>query len=197
MITFPSVFLKAFNKTVELEGGYSDDPHDVGGKTKFGVAWKYDKDYLIEEGITDDSMMKDLTLDIAQAVQYKKYWIGWRFHLLDKMPNTACVAYDFGFHEGKYGWMCVQEAMNIILGLNLTLDGDPGPMTQNAVNGLYERLRTYPTGCLNEENFAKLVDSLRAKWMCYLWEKDLEKMPKEKAMTYLNSGIRRLGRIHV
>ena len=197
MISFPGLFLNIFNHTVGLEGGYSDDKHDSGGKTNHGVAWEYDKDYLIEEGIFHEDDMKNLSLDTARAVHYKKYWIGWKFYLLEDLPLTVKVVYDFGFHEGKYGWMAFQKAYGLITGKHISIDGACGPQTMGAINDLCTLVKGYPKICLNDENFAKLVDCIRGMYMIeILFEQDKLKMPIEKAMTYLNSGIRRTGLVN-
>lgn len=58
-------FNKAFEFTIGLEGQYSNDPNDPGGETKYGISKKYNP--------TVD--VKNLTLDQAKDIYYKKYWI--------------------------------------------------------------------------------------------------------------------------
>ena len=58
-------FDKAFQLIVGLEGGYSNDPRDPGGETKFGVSKKYHPNLDI----------KNLTIDGAKAIYLKEYWI--------------------------------------------------------------------------------------------------------------------------
>lgn len=60
-----SSFDKAFALTVGLEGAYSNDPHDPGGETKFGICKKYHPD-------TD---IKNLTIEQAKEIYLNEYWI--------------------------------------------------------------------------------------------------------------------------
>lgn len=54
----------AFKTTVGLEGGYTNDPDDPGGETKFGIAKKYHPNVDI----------KNLTLEQAKEIYRKEYW---------------------------------------------------------------------------------------------------------------------------
>lgn len=58
-------FLKAFDLTVGLEGSYSNDPSDPGGETKYGISKRYHPTLDI----------KNLTLEQAEAIYLKEYWI--------------------------------------------------------------------------------------------------------------------------
>ena len=58
-------FDKAFQLTVGLEGGYSNDPRDPGGATRYGIAKKYHPQEDIE----------NLTLDRAKEIYLAEYWI--------------------------------------------------------------------------------------------------------------------------
>ena len=57
-------FDKAFAAVVGLEGGYSNDPNDPGGETKYGIS----KRAYPNENI------KNLTLDRAKALYKRDYW---------------------------------------------------------------------------------------------------------------------------
>lgn len=54
--------------TLAIEGDYSDDPDDSGGKTKFGITEKVAR----ENGYKDD--MEKLPIDFAKKIYKKKYW---------------------------------------------------------------------------------------------------------------------------
>lgn len=58
-------FPKAFELTVGLEGNYSDDPLDPGGKTRYGISQVYNPEVDV----------KNLTLEKAKDIYYRKYWI--------------------------------------------------------------------------------------------------------------------------
>lgn len=58
-------FDKAFQLTIGLEGAYSNDPHDPGGETKYGIA----KRYHPKEDI------KNMTLERAKEIYHNEYWV--------------------------------------------------------------------------------------------------------------------------
>ncbi len=57
-------FDRAFELTVGLEGGYTNDPKDPGGETKYGISKRWNPDVDI----------KNLTVDQAKAIYLKRYW---------------------------------------------------------------------------------------------------------------------------
>ena len=60
-----SSFDKAFVLIIGLEGGYSNDPRDKGGATRYGISQKYNPEVDVET----------LTLEGAKAIYLQKYWI--------------------------------------------------------------------------------------------------------------------------
>lgn len=60
-----SNFDRAFELIIGLEGGYTDDPDDPGGPTKYGIAQNYNKEVDV----------KNLTLNEAKGIYYRKYWL--------------------------------------------------------------------------------------------------------------------------
>lgn len=58
-------FNQAFKLTVGLEGGYSNDPRDPGGETRFGISKRYHPDENI----------KNLSLERAMEIYLNEYWI--------------------------------------------------------------------------------------------------------------------------
>ena len=59
-----SNFDRAFRFLIGEEGGYSADPHDPGGETKFGISKRAYPQLDI----------KSLTLDQAKAIYRRDYW---------------------------------------------------------------------------------------------------------------------------
>jgi lysozyme family protein len=55
---------KALEFTLKWEGGYSDNPNDPGGETKFGISKRAHPDIDI----------KNLTLDEAREIYRAEYW---------------------------------------------------------------------------------------------------------------------------
>lgn len=59
---------KVINKIIRTEGGYSDDPSDSGGVTKYGITEHVARSY----GYTGD--MQDLSYDTAYDIYSALYW---------------------------------------------------------------------------------------------------------------------------
>ncbi len=69
-------FLYCFEKVVGLEGGYVNDSYDTGGETKWGISKRAFPHLDI----------KNLTLDDAKRIYYKKYYAT-AFMNLEKVSN--------------------------------------------------------------------------------------------------------------
>ena len=88
---FSAAFTKAFELTVGHEGGYSNNPHDKGGPTKFGITERVAR----ENGYKGD--MKDLPIELAQQVYRAFYWnplqldtvAAWDTAVAEKLFDTA------------------------------------------------------------------------------------------------------------
>ena len=126
------VLLSAWQHIKQLEGGFTIDE---GGATKFGICWKWDKQYLIPMGYTE-ATVKNLTATQAYSIFTQKYWFKHRFYLLERLPLVCQHALDLDFHEGKYGWMSVQLLMNEVLAADLSIDGSCGPNTRDKITEL-------------------------------------------------------------
>ena len=83
-----SFFLNAFALVVGEEGGYSTNPADPGGETKWGISKRAYPDLDIAA----------LTLEQAQGIYQRDYWepLG-----CDAMPwSTALLVFDCGVNMG-------------------------------------------------------------------------------------------------
>ena len=76
--TSEDVFNKIFEYILSVEGGYSNDKADKGGKTKYGIIEVEARKY----GYKGD--MKDLTKDIAKDIYKNKYYLS---NNLDKIKD--------------------------------------------------------------------------------------------------------------
>jgi len=59
---------KIISKIIDIEGGYSNNPNDSGGETKYGVTERVARNH----GYT--GLMKDLSYDFAYTVYKMDYW---------------------------------------------------------------------------------------------------------------------------
>jgi lysozyme family protein len=128
-------FDMAFDRTLKFEGGYSDDPDDRGGKTKYGITETTWREF---GGQIPVSM---ITLNEAKLVYEKLFWErggvdrlaagGVPQDLLNEMFDS-CVN-----HGVKRGVKMLQEAYNLVRvdGPALKSDGVLGDVTFGAVCG--------------------------------------------------------------
>ena len=123
-------FEKIFDYLLKVEGGYTDDKHDKGGKTKYGITEEDARDF----GYKGD--MQNLTKDFAKNIYLKKYYLG---NKLDKVANdkVALSVCDFIVNGGAWGAKKAQAALNE-LGFDLRVDGILGKKSLAALNEVDE-----------------------------------------------------------
>jgi lysozyme family protein len=92
--------------------GYTNDPLDAGGETKFGVA----------KNANQDLDIRTLDWDGAMAVYYKRYWLAGS---CDRMtPRLAVLHFDGCVNNGtRRAGIFLQRAVGVIP------DGEVGPAT--------------------------------------------------------------------
>ena len=122
-------FERIFDYLLRVEGGYTDDKHDKGGKTKYGIIEEEAREF----GYKGD--MQDLTIDFAKNIYLKKYYLG---NKLDKVANdkVALSICDWAVNSGKNGIKNAQIAINQLTNANLDVDGIIGNKTLEALNAV-------------------------------------------------------------
>ena len=120
-------FERIFDYLLMVEGGYSNDKNDKGGKTKYGIIEEVARNF----GYKGD--MQDLTIDFAKNIYLKKYYLG---NKLDKVVNdkVALSICDWAVNSGRNGIKNAQMALNRIAGANLDIDGIIGRKTLEVLN---------------------------------------------------------------
>lgn len=126
---------------IEREGGYVDDPDDGGGPTNMGItletlaAWREKQRRGVGAKVTAWDV-KRLDRAEAYAIYYHEYVTGPGFDQIKNITLRELVV-DFGVHSGqpRAGRM-LQMAVNRHEGRTLKVDGEVGPKTLAAVNGL-------------------------------------------------------------
>ena len=121
-------FKKFLDYIFEVEGGYTDDKNDRGGKTTWGITEEEARDF----GYTGD--MQNLTKDFAKNIYLKKYYFG---NKLDKVKNdkVALSIFDWAVNSGGKGIKKAQIVANKF-GANLIIDGIIGKKTLEAINAI-------------------------------------------------------------
>lgn len=119
-------FQKIFDYLLKVEGGYSDDKYDSGGKTKYGIIEVEARKYGYK------GHMRDMPIEIARDIYDKKYYHGNRLNEVtdDRIALSVC---DWIVNSGNWGAKKAQQALNE-LGYNLVIDGKIGNKTIEALN---------------------------------------------------------------
>lgn len=125
-----SAFTEAFARTIYREGGFSNDPKDSGGATKYGIIERVAR----EEGYT--GQMKDLPLSMAQVIAKRRYWD--QLRLDDVAIQSLSIAeelFDTSYNMGQgVAGRFLQRALNALnneqkLYSDVTEDGIVGTST--------------------------------------------------------------------
>lgn len=121
-------FNKFLDYIFEVEGGFTDDENDRGGKTTWGITEEEAREF----GYTGD--MRNLTKDFAKNIYLKKYYLG---NKLDKILNdkVALSIFDWAVNSGRRGIKKAQIVANKF-GTNLIIDGIIGNKTLEAINSI-------------------------------------------------------------
>lgn len=112
-------FDEAFDKLIDHEGGYVNDPRDPGGETKFGISKRQYPNLDI----------KNLTRDDAKLIYRTDYWERAGCDQID--PAVAFNIFDAAVNSGiENSVRFMQRACGV------ADDGHAGPVTLNAVRSM-------------------------------------------------------------
>lgn len=125
-------FEKALQHVLEMEGGFTDDPHDPGGPTNRGItlgvyaAWKNTKiTSATRQTLTRG--LKAISLDVVRAIYKRRYWepAG-----CTEMPTAvAFMHFDAAVNHGVYG-----AARMLQKAVGVDVDGKIGPISRRAIS---------------------------------------------------------------
>lgn len=138
-----SAFNRAFHHVLGIEGDYSDDKNDRGGKTRFGITEAVARahGYLGE--------MKDLPIEVAHKIYKAQYWDLLRLDDIAALSEPiAEELFDTAVNCGVgIAGSFLQRALNAFNRLgadypDVKADGIVGPMTVSAFKGfMYRRAK--------------------------------------------------------
>ena len=122
-------FERILDYLLTVEGGYSNDENDKGGKTKYGIIEEEARDFGYKGN------MQDLTKDFAKNIYLKKYYLGNKLDKVndDKVALSIC---DWAVNSGRNGTKNAQIAINQLTNANLDVDGIIGSKTLDALNAV-------------------------------------------------------------
>ena len=125
-------FNEIIEKVLEHEGGYVNDPKDLGGETKYGIAKRFYPDVDI----------KNLTIEQATEIYKKDYWDK---NKVESLPqNLWHIYFDMCVNMGKRTAVKVLQRAAVNKGRDIEVDGGLGPMTIGALKGVeLDRVRAF------------------------------------------------------
>ena len=142
------LFDRAIRVVLRHEGGYSDDPHDPGGATKYGVSLRYLQSLGLhvgdvdQDGDVDKEDIRQLPLDKAIAI-YKTHW--WDRYGYGRLPEALAVkVFDLAVNVGPTTAHRMLQRALVACGKPVTVDGVLGPQTVRAAQ------EVDPEACLRE-----------------------------------------------
>lgn len=149
-------FKQAISKVLKNEGGYVDNPNDLGGTTNFGISLRFLQS--IDKTATKETI-KNLTLAKAEDLYFKYFWLPNKYDQID-YQSLANKVFDTAVNTGsKIANRILQSTLNTVIfnGKAIKEDGIIGNETINAINYLLS---------------AKDVDSNRFKKIYMLLQKE-------------------------
>ena len=116
-----TTFDEIIEQVLEHEGGYVNDPNDLGGETNFGITKRFYPDVDI----------KNLTKEQAKKIYHQDYW---RRNKCDEIPsNLRHIYFDMCVNQGRKTAVRVLQRAANAKGADLEVDGGLGPATLSAL----------------------------------------------------------------
>ena len=129
-----TTFDEIIGLTLKHEGGYVDDPKDLGGETNYGITKRFYPDVDI----------KNLTEEGAKEIYKKDYWDK---NKVDDLPdNLKHIYFDMCVNQGSGTAVRILQRACNSKGADLAIDGGFGPGTKAALAKYtteLERVRCY------------------------------------------------------
>ena len=125
-------FNEIIETVLEHEGGYVNDPKDLGGETKYGITKRFYPEVNI----------KELTKEKAKQIYKDDYWDKNR---VETLPQSLWhIFFDMCVNMGRRTAVKILQRAANSKGRNIDVDGGMGPATLKAVKGVeVERVRAY------------------------------------------------------
>lgn len=129
-----ALFDEALAHVLEMEGGYTDDPHDPGGPTNKGItlatyaAWQGVRlNAATRPGLKAE--LRRIGVDVVRDIYFARYWRP--AHCSEMAPALAFFHFDAAVNHGVTGAMrLLQRAVGT------DVDGEIGPNTRAAIRRL-------------------------------------------------------------
>lgn len=127
-----SNFDQAFQRLLGIEQGFTNNPNDSGGATKFGVTAAMLAIYRKVPQVTVQDV-QNLTVDEAKLVYKSQFWDPLRLDVVNSFP-VAYAIFDQSVNGGQVTAAKRVQATISELGTTVKIDGLIGAITIGAVN---------------------------------------------------------------
>lgn len=158
--TATSLFDRRIEQIVAKEGGYTNDPADRGGETKWGIT------HTTARAFGYPGEMRAMTRETAISIYRLRYWYAPGLDHLEAIdPPLALKMLDWGVTSGpSVGIKALQRALNLLnregaLYPDITVDGTAGALTRAA-------LRAF-VAARGREGRLVLLGMITAQQSCY------------------------------
>lgn len=138
-----TAFDRAWERTVLIEGDFSDDPNDRGGQTRYGITERVARAH----GYTGE--MAQLPIELACQIGKAQYWDTLRLDEIAYLSErVAGELFDTGYNTGiGIAGRFFQRCLNALnkggsLYPDLTVDGLIGPLTVHTFRTYFQRRGT-------------------------------------------------------
>ena len=127
-----TTFDEIIEHVLKHEGGYVNDPTDLGGETNYGITKRFYPDIDI----------KNLTKEQAKEIYKRDYWDKNR---VDELPEQLRhIFFDMCVNQGRGTAVKVLQRAANAKGAKLKVDGGMGPATLKAVQNVeHDRVKSY------------------------------------------------------
>lgn len=126
-----ATFDDAIGTVLQHEGGFVDNRNDPGGATNFGISLRF---LQTIDSSADYNTIRNMSRDDAIEIYRNHYWNN-NYDNLDSQ-EIATKSFDMCVNMGtETAQKIVQEAANTC-GCSLVEDGDLGPVSIQAINGV-------------------------------------------------------------
>ena len=127
-----TTFNEIIEQVLEHEGGYVNDPKDLGGETNFGITKRFYPNLDI----------KKLTREQAKEIYKKDYWDK---NKCDSIPSRLRhIFFDMCVNMGRGNAVKILQRAAVSKGHNIDIDGGLGPKTISSIQNIrVDRVRAY------------------------------------------------------
>lgn len=150
-------YRKLAPKVMKWEGGWADDPNDLGGATMMGITLTTFVSYCKKKNkpVPDKDDLKRITIHQWYEIFKTMYWDRWKGDDIENQ-SLADLLVDWVWHSGSWGIKIPQRILGV------ADDGVVGNITLTALN-------TYP----NKQMLFKKIKEAREEYLKGLCQKSV------------------------